>query len=65
MTNNEDQEPFVMEFSVVEQQLKATSPEQLEELAKHINAQVAQQRGPDYGNMNSTEFEAAKRNAGL
>lgn len=58
MTENETQESFVMDMNVVEEQLKATSPEQLEELAKRVNAQVEKQRGPNYGNMTDAEFNA-------
>ena len=65
MTENEKEEPFVMDMNVVEEQLKATSPQQLEELAKRVNAQVEKQRGPDYSTMTDSEFQTAKRKAGV
>ncbi len=34
--NTENEEPFVMDMNVVEEQLKTTTPQQLEELAKNI-----------------------------
>jgi hypothetical protein len=65
MTENEKEEPFTLDMDVVEDQLKAVSPEQLEELAKRVNAKVEQQRPPQYSNMSDGEFAEARRKAGV
>ena len=65
MSVNENEEPFVMDMDVVQEQLQTTSPQQLEELAKRVNAQVQKHRAPDYGSMTDGEFNAAKRKLGI
>jgi hypothetical protein len=55
--NEEKEEPFTLDMDVVEDQLKAVSPEQLEELAKRVNAKVEQQRPPQYSAMSDGEFQ--------
>lgn len=44
MPENDQEEPFIMDFDAVEQQLKITTPEQLEELSKRVNAHVQKLR---------------------
>ena len=65
MTEDEKLEPFVMDMAVVEEQLKATSPEQLEELAKRVNAHAEKLKAPRYSTMTDAEFNAERRKLGI